>query len=109
MGGLAHSSEDIVDCHLREIHVSCEGLPFYDEWEGERYCVLHFPAETKSADMQFQKAVERKCKAKNFVFGGVYFPSCFEGFAGFNFKGDADFNSATFEGEANFAGATFEG
>jgi hypothetical protein len=94
---------------------ACAGETFYKEREGNRYCVLHFPAKEKSVD--FEKALRRKLDQKDFDFSGVWFPDELS-FEGFEFKGTAnfpfaifsahtDFSFATFSSDANFNSATF--
>jgi uncharacterized protein YjbI with pentapeptide repeats len=93
-------------CEVNEDYRSaCEKLPFYDEHEGERYCVLHFPEKGKETD--FRKALETKLDRKDFNFRGIWFP----GEANFSntvFDAEADFSNATFLGKATFAGARFD-
>src|SRR5215217_3763179 len=102
----------------------CKGLPADNEHEGKEYCVLHCPSVDKD-QAEFEEAVEKKVKDKDFDFRGVYFPG-WQSLAPFRistlpngtFEELADFSDATFEevnfyratfkGEADFSGATFE-
>lgn len=103
---------------------ACKGLPFYDEYEGEQYCVLHYPSKEKTADPQFQEALQKKKQEKNYDFSGVYFPLSHEGysryfeefvfespalFSGATFSDSVVFYDATFSERADFNGATFCG
>src|SRR6266404_5022986 len=83
---------------------ACAGEPFYEEHEGNRYCVLHFPGKEKSAD--FQKALQRKLDTEDFDFRGVWFPDELP-LSKFDFRADADFRGAIFSANANFIAATF--
>src|SRR5215217_464778 len=52
-------------CEVDEDYRSaCEGLDFYDEHEGKRYCVLHSPGEDKKHD--FEQALESKLAQKDY-------------------------------------------
>jgi uncharacterized protein YjbI with pentapeptide repeats len=115
----------------------CKGLPADNEHEGKEYCVLHCPSVDKD-QAEFEEAVEKKVKDKDFDFRGVYFPGwqslapfristlpngTFEELADFSdatfkeravfsratFKKMAHFDRSTFVGEANFLNGTFEG
>src|SRR5215208_3910690 len=115
----------------------CKGLPADNEHEGKEYCVLHCPSVDKD-QAEFEEAVEKKVKDKDFDFRGVYFPGwqslapfristlpngtfeelanflngTFEGLATFHdaiFKESATFSDATFKELATFHGAIFEG
>jgi hypothetical protein len=40
-------------CECEEAYRSaCEGLPFYQQHEAKRYCVLHYPSKEKADDFQ---------------------------------------------------------
>lgn len=94
-------SDFVCDCEP-DMRSACAGEPFYKEYEGKRYCVLHFPGEEKSAD--FESALQRKLDNRDFDFQGVWFPD----FVIFNdFGADANFRHATFSAEAVFISATF--
>lgn len=93
----------VCDCGNRA-RSACAGEPFYKEFEGKRYCVLHFPGKEKSAD--FEKAFRRKLNDKDFDFREVWFPDELA-FSNFHFTGEADFSDATFGADASFAHATF--
>jgi hypothetical protein len=83
---------------------ACEGLAFFKEHEGKRYCVLHYPGKDKVA--AFNEVLDRKLDAKDFDFQGVWFPDYVD-FSGFTFTTRVNFNSATFSAAANFYSATF--
>jgi hypothetical protein len=93
----------VCDCDA-SVRSACEGLPFYKKHEDKQYCVLHFPSEEKRAD--FNEAIKSKLEAKDFNFGGVWFPDSVD-FNGFTFTALANFGLATFNAEASFVSATF--
>lgn len=101
---------------------------FYEEHNGRRYCVLHYPNEAKKED--FEKALESRLDENNdkyLNFVGVWFPDLvsflnqrFTKLADFSlarFNSDVEFTethfdavrfvNAHFNGQANFAGAHF--
>jgi uncharacterized protein YjbI with pentapeptide repeats len=93
---------------------ACRREAPYQMLDGEWFCVLHCPGEEKVT--AFQEALERKLKARDFDFGGVWFPreADFSGlvlpaasFREARFRFHARFNKATFVGYANFRGAEF--
>lgn len=94
----------ICDCEV-QARSACEGLPFFKEKEGERYCVLHYPGREKGAP--FREALGRKFIAGDFDFRGVWFPGEAD-FSGVAFQKSADFSYAAFGAGANFSWATFE-
>jgi hypothetical protein len=55
------------------MRAACEDLTFYKEYEGKRYCVLYYPSKEKEAD--FKIALQKKLKAKDFNFHGMWVPS----------------------------------
>ncbi len=83
---------------------ACKGLPFYQEHEEKRYCVLHYPGKDKSA--AFDVALKAKLAAKDFDFRGVWFPDAVN-FSRFQFDAPVNFNSAKFIAEAYFNSAKF--
>lgn len=85
-------------------HHACPSEPFYKEFEGKSYCVLHYPDKEKSAD--FKEALQRKLDNKDFNFRGVWFPDQLS-FIRFEFNQEADFSSAIFNEDANFNSAVF--
>src|SRR5437763_7407216 len=94
------------ECQCEEFVRSCAGEPFYQEHDGRRYCVLHFPG-VKKLDT-FLTAVGTKLEKQDFDFRGVWFPDEVFTFVNFEFTGPANFSSATFRGTANFNSATFQ-
>src|SRR5215207_8463107 len=87
--------------HYRKNYRSaCEQLDFYGEYEGKRYCVLHYPGEEKKDD--FRKVIESKLAQKDYDFSGTIFPEGTSDFSRFVFDGNADFTGATFVGKADF-------
>src|SRR5438874_3462026 len=92
-------------CECEEwMRSACAGEAFYEEREGKRYCVLHFPGLEKSAD--FSVALRRKLENNDFKFWGVWFPDPVS-FGGVHFSAAAAFHSATFSAIADFGGAQF--
>jgi uncharacterized protein YjbI with pentapeptide repeats len=86
---------------------ACEGLSFYAEHEGKRYCVLHFPGEEKQD--KFTEVLKSKVAQNDFDFSGTIFPESTADFAEFGFDADASFEGATFVGDASFKEAQFKG
>jgi hypothetical protein len=92
-------------CDRAFLESTCEGLPFYREHGGKRYCVLHYPGKDKSA--AFAEALGRKVNAGDFDFRKVWFPDA----ANFNslvFTTSADFESAIFSAGVDFSYAAFD-
>jgi hypothetical protein len=88
---------------------ACEGLDFYAEHEGKRYCVLHYPGEDKYDD--FKEVIESKLKLdqKDYDFGGTVFPEGTSDFSMRQFNADVDFSGAVFVGKADFFSTYFSG
>ncbi|OLE55845.1 MAG: hypothetical protein AUG51_01055 [Acidobacteria bacterium 13_1_20CM_3_53_8] len=84
----------------------CVEEPYYGEYEGKRYCVLHFPSKEKAA--AFAEALKRKLDAKEFDFRGVWFPDITP-FNKFHFSGEVIFSRAFFSAYADFSEAIFDG
>ncbi|MBV9926000.1 MAG: pentapeptide repeat-containing protein [Acidobacteria bacterium] len=115
----------VCDCDKR-VRTACKGFPFFKEHEGKQYCVLHYPGKEKT--LAFKEALDKKIKAEEFNFSGVWFPdaldlssakfsagACFK-YATFSEKADfsrvefgaqADFSRTTFRAEAHFKHTTF--
>lgn len=83
----------IVD-HIRE--KVCRDLPFYGEIDGKKYCVLHYPSKSKTAD--FDKIYQERIKEENWDFRMVYFPSQIK----FGLEDKKEFHN-----DANFSYSTF--
>jgi uncharacterized protein YjbI with pentapeptide repeats len=114
----------VCDCE-EWMRSACSREPFNGEYEGKRYCVLHFPSKEKSA--AFKEAVKEKLEKKDFNFRGAWFPEeiTFQddftsdvdfqhavfskdvSFSGRNFAAGVNFNRATFEGETSFYSVVF--
>ncbi|HEU4597265.1 MAG TPA: pentapeptide repeat-containing protein [Pyrinomonadaceae bacterium] len=94
----------VCDCK-KEHRSACKGLPVFNEHEGRRYCVLHYPGKDKS--VAFNKAFKRKLDAGDFDFRGVWFPDEVD-FIEFTFTKPADFSFATFTAQTNFYSAKFD-
>lgn len=82
----------------------CAKGPFYKEYEGRRYCVLHYPAKEKSE--KFNTALQEMIKRKDYDFRGVWFP---EGrwFRQRVFDAEVNFHRATFGAKADFYSTGF--
>ncbi len=102
--GVAMSDDKFV-CECKEYcRIACEGLAFYREVEGKKYCVLHCPVQDKVDD--FNVVLHRKLSSFEYDFRGVYFPAELS-FRGMNFVSDVNFWSATFSADVYFWSATF--
>jgi uncharacterized protein YjbI with pentapeptide repeats len=95
---------------------ACKGLPKFGAYEGQPYCVLHYPAKNKL--MEFKEAISRKLEAEDFNFEGVWFPERTSftipftkkaNFANAIFIDDVDFSEATFVNTVDFTSSTFHG
>ncbi len=86
------------------LETECVGEEFYKEHDGMQYCVFHYPGNKSG----FWEAVNKKLKAQDFNFQGVWFPSSWD-FEHAKFTKDVNFERAHFEGEVDFSGASFEG
>lgn len=91
------------ECDIR-LRSACRGEGFYKEFDGKRYCVLHFPGNEKNAD--FCTALHNKLDKLDFNFRGVWFPDDAT-FFNFDFSAKADFRGATFSAKADFAESNF--
>ncbi len=101
---LGSPESDFVCGCVRWMRSACAGEPGYQEYEGKRYCVLHFPSKEKAPD--FKKVFQRKLENKDFNFAGVWFPDEVS-FAKVEFGTKADFSLATFTAAADFHFAKF--
>lgn len=92
-------------CHVaKQPHSACAGEPFYKEHEGNRYCVLHFPAADKNP--AFDSAIKKKLEAKDFNFEGIWFPRG-QWFSGLDITEAANFRDAVFNESASFDKTVF--
>jgi hypothetical protein len=98
-------SEFVCDC-LPSFRSACAGEPFYNEDDGYRYCIFHFPGQEKA--VEFREALQRKAKNKDFDFRGVWFPDNPVLF-NIEFFTDADLAEAIFNEDALFSRVTFSG
>jgi hypothetical protein len=96
-------SDFVCDCE-EWMRKACAGEPFYRELEGKRYCVLHYPGNSKGEG--FDTAIKRKIGRHDFDFSGVWFPGAVD-FKRFRFSEVADFFFATFIGPADFSFVNF--
>jgi len=96
----------VCDCDER-IRPACSSEAFYKEYEGKRYCVLHYPGKEKRD--AFNDVVKRKLDAGDFDFRGVWFHDK-ANFIEFHFKSEAefesgvDFSQSIFESYVRFVG-----
>jgi hypothetical protein len=89
-------------CDVDERYRSaCEGLDFYSEHKGKRYCVLHFPGEDKKD--RFEKQLNSKLTQKDYDFGGVCFPGDTAAFGSREFEKPVSFSEAIFKGAVDFS------
>jgi uncharacterized protein YjbI with pentapeptide repeats len=100
---------------INNISCQCEWLEeekcaeaFYQEQNGRRYCVLHYPNEAKRED--FERALEARLDENNdkyLNFVGVWFPSLVS-FLNHTFTTVADFSLARFSSDVEFNGTEFQ-
>src|SRR6266540_1894030 len=98
------SDSFICDCEVW-MRTACKGEEFYKEYEGNRFCVLHYPGNEKAED--FKVVLERKLDSKDFDFCGIWFPYR-ANFAKARFSVNADFSKAIFTMGAIFRNAEFK-
>src|SRR6266498_218621 len=98
------SDSFICDCEVW-MRTACKGEEFYKEYEGNRFCVLHYPGNEKAED--FKVVLERKLDSKDFDFCGIWFPYR-ANFAKARFSVNADFSKAIFSMGAIFRNAEFK-
>jgi Pentapeptide repeats (9 copies) len=87
--------------HMRP---ACASEGFYEETDGRRYCVLHYPGNEKVE--VFRTALNNKLAVKDYNFRGVWFPKGGE-FKELHLDGKSDFSSANFNGDIDFSGVEF--
>ena len=86
------------------MRTACVQETFYKDNEGKRYCVLHFPGKEKSAD--FERALQRKVRNKDFNFRGVWFSDDLV-LPDLAFDLEVDFSQAVFNAKVDFANSIF--
>lgn len=104
----------VCDCE-EGMRTACAGQPFFEEHKDKRYCVLHYPVDSKRKE--FKIAVTTKLNSNDHDFSGVWFPdpvsfkdpltNAHFGYA--TFCADADFSHVNFGYIAGFAGTIFLG
>ncbi|HEX8847492.1 MAG TPA: pentapeptide repeat-containing protein [Pyrinomonadaceae bacterium] len=94
----------VCDCK-EDFRSACKGEPFYKEYKGKRYCLLHYPGKEKSKE--FDESLKRKFSKNNFDFSGVWFPDKVQ-FQSFQFDVEVSFRGATFNAAADFSEAKFD-
>jgi uncharacterized protein YjbI with pentapeptide repeats len=93
-------------CSCKEqMRPACSSQPFYQEHDGKRYCVFHYPGNDKVGD--FNSALKTKLNARDLDFRGIWFPGEAD-FAEFSFENEANFNEAIFTGWTSFRSAKFQ-
>lgn len=102
----AHTDPEFVCGYKEWMRLACAGEGFFREYEGQRYCALHYPGKDKIA--AFNAALQKKLKVQDFDFRGVWFPQA-ASFENVQFGTAADFTSATFSARAYFVSAIFSG
>ncbi len=108
-----NSSKDIIR------HSVCKKLPVVHPHNGNLYCVLHLPDETKHERTDYFYVLSERINNEEFDFSYVYFPE--ENFSFYGrtitkpvrfwfsvFLGQVTFDKVTFEKEADFRFAIFE-
>lgn len=92
-------------CGCREVYRSaCQNQPFFKNYEGKDYCVLHYPGTDKR--QKFHAALSKKLAEQDFDFRGICFPE-FAEFINARFNAEVDFRGASFNEGASFMGASF--
>jgi uncharacterized protein YjbI with pentapeptide repeats len=84
---------------------ACVGQQIYGAFQGNSYCVLHYPATQKIS--AFREALDKKLRDKDFNFNGVWFPDP-PAFKGMHFADSTDFSDAVFNRGADFSDAVFD-
>jgi uncharacterized protein YjbI with pentapeptide repeats len=95
----------ISDCEGR-VRSACHGEASYDDSEGGKWCVLHYPNKKKRG--QFDRLRQWKIEHNDFDFCGAWFPTE-ANFEDFVFNANANFSKATFSEGGNFRYAEFKG
>jgi uncharacterized protein YjbI with pentapeptide repeats len=92
-----------------EVHdkyrVVCAREPFFREYDGKKYCALHYPDSEKTEE--FERAFKQKLYDNDFDFRCVWFPGP-RSFYAVDFNKPADFTEAYFAGPVNFDNVVFE-
>src|SRR5215208_1146254 len=104
---VCHVKDGLDEQTREEYRQACKKLDFYAEFEGKRYCVLHFPGEDKEDHLE--RVLESKLDKGDYDFRGTVFPEGTADFKGLAFEENADFRGVIFDGAANFLGAQFSG
>src|SRR5262245_1996658 len=98
------STPSVCDCE-EQYRSACASEIIFQEQEGPRYCVLHYPGKEKIE--WFRSAMKKKIEAGDFDFRGVWFPEEVS-FEGIQFSSNAAFSGAFFSGHANFDHTSFQ-
>ncbi len=100
-----YCGEGIYEPYIPDIQQTvCQDLPFYDEYEGNQYCVLHHPSYEK--EHAFEVVFQERLSGGDYDFRGVIFP-CKINFSNYKFEKDVNFTYATFTREVDFSSANF--
>lgn len=97
--------EEFEEYEKHHIRNACEGLSFYKKFNGNSYCVLHYPNKDKKED--FIKVFKEKIERNNFNFEGAYFPDTFL-FPRGEVKSKVNFSKSTFSSAAYFHDVIFQ-
>lgn len=92
----------VIECK-ESMYKACDGEPIFGEYEGNHYCVLHFPDAEKNE--AFAAAIKKKKKANDYNYRGVWFPNG-KWFNDDHIQKVANFTSATFN-NISFRRTTF--
>jgi uncharacterized protein YjbI with pentapeptide repeats len=95
-------------CEVYQQHCrsACKGESFFRQFQGKRFCVLHYPIEDKIEE--FEVALKRKVSAQDFDFRGIWFPTDFRVFQGTDVANELRFDNATFKKPVDFTGTVFK-
>jgi Pentapeptide repeats (9 copies) len=100
------SKNNLICVQEKWSHSTCKGLKVFKEYEGNNYCVLHYPQPDKV--VAFHDALSKKLDAKDFNFSFVWFPNT-TNFEAFHFVSNVSFHHATFNSNTYFGQVKFDG
>jgi uncharacterized protein YjbI with pentapeptide repeats len=84
----------------------CQNLSVEYEYEGNNYCILHYPSKEKGDE--FEKVILERLSKQEYKFQGIWFPRRTEFFHNFDFvENEVNFSFAYFASQADFWHATF--
>lgn len=87
----------------------CKDLPLYGEFNGNPYCILHYPDSSKENNTKnnFWTVFKERFDTQQLDFRGVWFPSHFI-YTAQNFTEEMNFSFAYFNGIVEFSWSYFE-